>query len=605
MNLSGKLTTSAAGDELSLDGCRIEALFNRKSPDGPGTPTAYADAGGNFTLPGLEREDIASQTVRFVALSPTGRFLGETEVPAAELGDGITIEVKGDGLAPPEPALQPEPTGRTAVDAAFRDGAAFRSALTENLKPLRVESEAIARRVDTAFRHFKPTPFTAKELAARHYVDPDKDPGETLDRVITHGVDAIRSADTTRTLTLRDGPELRELLTAESDGNGGPGEGHVELHALMRFIDGRSAGGSIVNEPAYTACKARLEAEGMVAALESPPAPPNGDGTTNGQVASSEALDTDELVKESVNLQMHSATSPEERLDYGSMPAIPNTADKDAAQSGILQTFELRPGASDVTSYHDFHALQIAFPHVWTRIFDGQLEALGRDLYREYVKLKDFSGSGAEDLHVGTVDDLRRLMDEVKKLSQVVEEDIPRDLRGSGGTTNGAKGSNDWVDDVKDVIHVATGGVTWLLELAFEEFSKIGQKPIIRWDEFPGPWPPRQDTIQLSYSAAPAGRVEIVLATDPDSHIKILEFEPWDPRKRTFVHSTDKKMRISNAGHVESVMMTLNPSQLDAGVLEFASEETSAADTPGRYVLGDLANGLQAGTRATFYWRDS
>ena len=75
------------------------------------------------------------------------------------------------------------------------------------------------------------------------------------------------------------------------------------------------------------------------------------------------------------------------------MPRIPNTADDDAVQSRILETFELRPGASDVTSYHDFHTLQIAFQHVWTRIFDGELESLGRELYREYVKLKDFSGS--------------------------------------------------------------------------------------------------------------------------------------------------------------------------------------------------------------------
>jgi hypothetical protein len=605
MNLSGKLTMPEAGEQPSFHGYRIEALFERKSADGPSTPSTVSDAGGNFTLPGLDREDIASKTVRFVALSPTGRYLGETEVPAADLGDGITIEVKENGLAPPEPALHPELPGRTAVEAAFLDSAAYRAALTENLKPLRVESEAIARRVDAAFRHFKPTPLTAKELAARHYVDPDKDPDEELETVIADGVDAIRSGDTKRTLTLRDSPELRALMTEAAGGDGEAAEGRVELHALMSFIDDRSSGGSLVTEPAYVACKARLEAEAMVAALETPPAAPNGDGATNGQVTSPEALDADQLVQDSVNLQMHSATAPEERLDYGSMPAIPNTANKDEAQSTILQTFELRPGASDVTSYHDFHTLQIAFPHVWTRIFDGQLESLGRDLYREYVKLKEFSGASAEDLRVGTVDDLRRLMDEVKQLSQVVEEDIPRDLRGSGAGPDGSKGSNAWVDDVKNGVHVLTGGVTWLLEMALKEFSKLGQKPIIRWDEFPGPWEPRRDTIQLSYDVAPAGRVEIVLKTDSDSKLKILEFEPWDPRTRTFVHSADPKMRISNAGHIESVMLTLSPSELDTGVLEFASEESSALDTPGRYVLGDLASGLQGGTRATFYWRDS
>jgi hypothetical protein len=360
-----------------------------------------------------------------------------------------------------------------------------------------------------------------------------------------------------------------------------------------------------VTEPAYTACKAELEAERIVAAVETPPADRNGDGNGGGPDGFPDR-EADQLVKDAVNLQMRSATAPETRLEYGAMPAIPNTAGKDEAQRTILQTFELRPGASDVTSYHDFHTVQIAFPHVWSRIFDGELEALGRDLYREYVKLKDFSGSTAPDLSVGTVGDLRRLMDEVKKLSQIVEQDIPSDLRGAGGVpaSDGARGADDLNTAVKAGVGVLTGGVSWLLEWALKEFSNLNRKPIIRWEEFPGPWPPRRERIHVSYDAAPADRVEIVLKTDPGSHIKILEFEPWDPASRSFVHGTPD-MRISNAGHVDWVKMTLRESQLDAGVLEYASEETSAADTPGRYVLGDLGKMLADGTRVVFHWTDS
>src|SRR5205085_9739148 len=100
----------------------------------------------------------------------------------------------------------------------------------------------------------------------------------------------------------------------------------------------------------------------------------------------------------------------------------------------------------------------------WTRIFDGQLESLGRDLYREYVKLKDFSGSGDPDLRVSTVDDLRRLMDEVKKLSRIVQEDIPDDLRRNGGdpTTSGTEGSDDLNRGVKAGVAVLTGGASLL-----------------------------------------------------------------------------------------------------------------------------------------------
>jgi hypothetical protein len=556
----------------------------------------------------LDRDEIASDTVKFVALSSTGRFIGEAEIPTADLGNGIRIGV--EGLDPPAPYSPPEPDGQatTAVRTAFRDDAAFRRVLTDNLKPLRAEAEAIATRVDAAFTNFKPTPLSTEELAARHYVKPGKDPREALDKVIADGVEALRSADTTRTLLLRKSEKLSSLMAEAADNGDGAGE-HVELGALVNFINERSTGGSLVTEPVYTACKAKLDAEDIVAAVEKAPAARNGDGPAldgDGGNGGEAAREADELVKESVNLQMHSATAPESRLEYGSMPGIPNTADKDQVQSSLVQTFELRPGASDVTSYHDFHTLQIAFQHVWSRIFDEQLESLGRDLYREYVKLKDFSGSAGQDLSVGTVDDLRRLMDEVKRLSQVVQQDIPPGLRGNGGApgSGGTKGSDDLTHAIDTGLGLASGGATWLLEWALDAFSKAGKKPIIRWADFPGPWPPRQDKIDVSFAGdvVPTGNVEIVLKTDYGSHIKILEFEPWEPETKQFVHGP----QISNTGHPEgaTATMSLRTSQIGDGVLEFASEETPGLNL-GRYVLGALNEKLKDGTRVTFHWRDN
>lgn len=604
IELSGRLVTRRKGDPQSFEGCRIEAVFDDAFSGGPETASAFSDSAGRFTFVHGDYEDIASETVRLVALSPTGRVIGETEVLTAELGDPVEIEVEGLVHTAPRRSVQPELPGRAAVNAAFHEDAALRRALTENLKPLRAKSEAIASRVEAAFERFKPTPLSADELAARHYVEPDKDPGKTLEKVIEAGVGALGSSDTKHTLTLRDSSELRDLM-GDGSGNGGPAEGQIGLHALVGFINGKNAGRSVVAEPAYTRCRAELEAETIVAAVENghPPTPGNADADTNGH-GSSESLDADELVKESVNRQMHSATAPEARLDYASMPAIPNTADKDNVQSTILQTFELRPGASDVTSYHDFHTLQIAFQHVWTRIFDGQLESLGRELYHEYVKLKDFSGSTDEDLRISTVDDLRVLMDEIKKLSQIVQADIPSDLSRSGGgpTGDGTKSPDELANEAKVGLGIATGGASWLLEWALDAFSKAGKKPIIRWDEFPGPWPPRQDKIQVSYDVdvVPAGQVEIVLKTDYNSHVKIIEFEPWDSERYQFVHGP----RIDNGGHVESVTMTLSTSQIDAGVLEFASEESTGLNL-GRYVLGDLTEKIKDGTRVTFYWTDN
>jgi hypothetical protein len=604
--LSGQLVTHAEGDAPSFEGCRVEALFDDRPPDDPDTPSAVSDAAGRFEMVFPEGE-IRSDTVRFVVSSPDGRSLGETEVKTAALRDSITIEVEGldaEPPAPPAPAPNQDVPGRTAVESAFRFNTAFRDVITENLKPLRAESEAIATRVDAAFATFAPTALSEDELQIRHFVEPGADPGDSLEDIIKERARTLGSDDSPHTLTLRDGDDLKSLIT-EAPG-GGAGDRHIDLHDLVGFINGKLSGGSVGTEALFSQCEAEVEAEARVAALEQPSAAGNGNGAPAGNGAPPGSLDADQLVKDSVNIQMHSATAPEARLEYGSMPSIPNTANQDGVQSGILQTFELRPGASDVTSYHDFHTLQIAFPHVWSRIFDGQLESLGRELFREYVKLKDFSGSESDDLEVSTIGDLRALMDEVRKLSQVVETDIPSDLRGGGSApTGGTKGSDTYKDIVKGVVYVATGGVAWLLDAALKEFSRIGQKPIIKWDEFPGPWPPRGDKIYVSFGVAPPGQVDIVLKTEPDSRLKILEYEPWDPGSGSFGHSTDPKMRVSNAGHIESVTITLRASQLDAGVLEFASEESSASDIRGRYVLGDLASSLKDGTQVTFYWRDS
>jgi hypothetical protein len=607
--LSGQLVTRAEGDVPSFEGCRIEVVFGDRA-GGRDRPSAISDEAGRFTLEWPDDQDIGD-TVGFVVSSPAGRVIGKTEIPTSDLEDAIKIEVEGLEADPPEP-LPPEPPppgppmtsnvrGQTTVEAAFQFNSAVRNVLTENLKPLRAEAEAIATRVDTAFATFAPTALSEDELRVRNFVEPGTDPSEVLGGIIKDRTRAIGSEDTSHTLTLRDSDDLKNLMT---EAPGGAGDRHIDLHELIGFINGKLSSGSVGTEALFSQCEAEVEAEARVVALETPPAAGNGNGAPGGNGAGPGSLDADQLVKDSVNVQMHSATAPEARLEYGSMPLIPNTANQDGVQSGILQTFDLRPGASDVTSYHDFHTLQIAFPHVWSRIFDGQLESLGRELYHEYVKLKDFSGSEGDDLEVSTIGDLRALMDEVRKLSQVVQTDIPRDLRGGSGASQGrTQGSDDFREGVKDFVYVATGGVAWLLDAALAEFGKLFQKPIIHWEEFPGPWPPRGDKIYVSYDAAPAGTAEVALKTDSNSHLKSIEFQPWDDGKRTFVHAKPP-LSISNAGQIELVTMTISPSLLDRGVLEFDSEESSAADIRGRYVLGDLASKLSDGTRVTFYWTD-
>ena len=118
---------------------------------------------------------------------------------------------------------------------------------------------------------------------------------------------------------------------------------------------------------------------------------------------------------------MDTATSPESHLRY-SVADRSGQADVDHA----IDTFQLRSGPSDVTSYHDFHNLQIAFQSIWTEMFDGQLGTLGKDLYREFVKLKQFNGVDAGvDPSINTIADLEELLSHIKEFAKDTVENIP------------------------------------------------------------------------------------------------------------------------------------------------------------------------------------
>ena len=138
----------------------------------------------------------------------------------------------------------------------------------------------------------------------------------------------------------------------------------------------------LVAEPQLAPLAAEIEAERLLADAEDPGGMGNGPGRVQSASTALEARAVDAMVTGAVAVQMDCGDGAGSQLVYGK---IPNSAGDDEVQKEIMKNFELRTGASDVTAYHDFHTLQIAFQHVWSRIFDGQLTSLGQDLYREYV----------------------------------------------------------------------------------------------------------------------------------------------------------------------------------------------------------------------------
>ncbi|HEU5135276.1 MAG TPA: hypothetical protein VFU13_09050 [Steroidobacteraceae bacterium] len=472
---------------------------------------------------------------------------------------------------------EPKTPLRASIDAAFLYDASVRKALTENLKPLRAESDAIEHRVDKAFEDFSPRNLSLEDRARRRYLAPGADPYAMVESVIKDGVHALKVSANGRAITLRKNPDLDRLIKRSSKVKPArSGKGVVTLGALIDYINGKSQGTTVMARSMREIQKAENDADAILEIVE------NGSDKTvvrnvAAQQGSAAIREADAFVKDAVSVQMKTASAPESHVAFG---RIPNGADSHEGQSQILEKIKLGP--ADVTSYHDFHTLQIAFEHVWTEIFDGQLASLGRDLYREYVRLKEFSGSGQPDLRVGTLADLKRLIEEVQKLSQVVEQDIPSGLRGQENKPE----------------DTGTG--------SFEKgLLQPGVKPTLTWEQLDGrELPGNAGTIEAkTFDDAPDGLVTIALRTDPGSPRKIIDFELFDPRSGTFVHGPSA-WRASSAGQLTYSEFHIPSPLVEMGALEFSSQHTEVSDL-GRYFLKDLNKRLGNRKRVVFHWKDT
>lgn len=100
---------------------------------------------------------------------------------------------------------------------------------------------------------------------------------------------------------------------------------------------------------------------------------------------------------------------------------IPERATQSDAIEGV-KLFELRAGPADVTAYHDFHNLQIAFRDIWTEVFDGQLKVNGEELYKQIVRLKDEVGASSGIQEVTSIEEYRQLMEDVRSISSQIAD---------------------------------------------------------------------------------------------------------------------------------------------------------------------------------------
>lgn len=176
--------------------------------------------------------------------------------------------------------------------------------------------------------------------------------------------------------------ELRELgINPEAT----QGAAEVPMQALNRLLETRGVGGcdllrtrTLLDSALPAAERVRalgdlsLPAHDRPAPGKTPLAEPNTPARPM-QVAEAEQLILDSVAAK-LKEQQGSTTG-----DVDGRPDAP-------AVSKAIEALELTGGPADVTAFHDFKVLQLAFPNVWTEAFDDEVLGLGAALYQQAVQ---------------------------------------------------------------------------------------------------------------------------------------------------------------------------------------------------------------------------
>jgi len=548
----------------------------------------------------------------------TGRRVSDAEKPTPS-----SIIEEGENPLPQSVALETEPL-RATVNDIFRKDEMLSAAVKENLKDRIVASDAIAVRAKNAFENFSASSLSEDDRAERTYLSPGDRLDAALDFVATKGAQDLRHANDGHGIRLEKTPELDRLIKNKK-GEGSSILGTIDLDDLIDYVTTRLQAGISVppSDPALAVCGADKEAERRLQEIEAHGAKPIAHGTaaTNGHANGEGPNGTGhhppagEFVKSKARLLMDSVVSPEHPIRIDPPERVDQ---KDVAKS--LDTFELRDGPSDVTSYHDFNTLQIAFRHVWTEVFDGELERTGREVYEEYVRLKDFAGlDDGKDAPITTVDDLSRLIGEIQDLSRITGAELPVGTKtGTGGTTGG--GAPAGAKDLRDslVYDVLTGGfieddaLRWVLNPAGAAIDFLGDlfagKQQASWASFaPGnTLPGGIDIITATFeeNAVDEGTVEIYLTNSADAPTwKGIDFTELDQTGRpvnVFKIANDPRDR-GVWDPVKYNRLPLYTQQIQNGILEFGKEIMFGAHKAHYFLIG-LDEKLKDRTRVTFNW---
>jgi hypothetical protein len=509
---------------------------------------------------------------------------------------------------------------RTAVDTAFRNNETLRAGLTANLRKHSAASQVFAQRAQKAFADFVPSRHSKGELQQPTFVVRGEKVTESQISLFSKRVEVIHQSPPKRSIRLVSTDALKQFVK-QTKSDDGSTTSTVDLSKLVYFINGKVSGPRLVaRQSAFTNCKAQQDAarriQQAIQDATNGVAPKGSSNGVNGAKDSAppdntpvpapkdepEKLTADQVVQDNVALQMKTATSPETQLAY----AIPSLSQK----QGDVQSFELRTGPTDTVAYHDFYSLQIAFESIWEELIDPQVTALGKQLYEEYVKVKDFVGADdGTDGSFSTLSDLQNLMAEIRSFTVAATDGMPTQFLGDQPTNSTVDGVVSQVDLAMQYASNPAKAASDFVSAAENGFVN---KEFINWSDFPGPLPGYGDqiTYEIKSGVAPAGIVLLALALGPNvtswkgAQFIWIDTQNNDLKLQFLEVENDQAGTIGkadpNTGRITSVA-PLPLGFVSNSALEFQLRGTFGSH-PSYYRLLNFGQKLKAGDQVTFTW---
>ena len=392
--LGSVLSDARGGFSLEFAAQDFQALDKEARPDVLLIVLAPADADTKqpFSAPVAQRVLFMTRDVRINAARLESYFI---RIPKAKL-DRFKIHV---------PAAA---TIAEGLSAATKAGRNLQSAVTTALHAKFAPLAADLARTRQAFSTFTLGRRANGTRDGRVWLQPGEALAAKQNTLIQERVNAIaiREADRTRGFTMRvPAQTLREWGVVVADG-AATASGVVAHRKLLAWYRSRRQGvalkaGQSAMQSYCRQQEARQKFDDTVARCsadheEPAPKPPESAGSGDIQAR--------------VRDQISTVTTPEQHLSYG--------VDRPGgALSAVIHT-----GAADVTAYHDFQEIQIAFEHIWSESADRSLQPFLLGAYREMVRYQNRVSGAAEFPDVGSVDDMRDLYNEFRGLQRMVAQ---------------------------------------------------------------------------------------------------------------------------------------------------------------------------------------